>query len=466
MTRKFTKFTLKSCILFLLFVVHSKTFSQDSYTLYFMQNVPQSSNMNPSFIPNVKYYVGFPLLSMWNVGFENNAFSYHDLIHKRSDDSLVIDQTNVIDGLSKKNLLSLEINDEILSFGFHIGKKNWVQLGFNQHFIATYSYTSDFMKLILKGNAQFIGQTAELGGNAINATLYHDIGLSFARKINDKISAGVRVKYLIGAANIYTETSDVNLTTEQSSFALTGTSDILLHTSYPNMDTFSTSFYGKNQGWAFDLGGQYRLNDKFSFSASVVDLFGYIKWKENPRTFKSEKPNSSFTFEGFDIDSLVRNGQFQNDYLNSFLDSLGNTFNVIETNSSYTSRINTKLYLAGFYNLTTKDLFGIMLRNEFIKNTFKPSLTVSYNRNFGKNFGVAITYSIHNHTYTNFGLGMNASLGPFQLYICADNVYGLIKPLDTRKFNVVFGINLVFGKDHINKAKIRKDPPLFDTMLL
>ncbi|MEI8202718.1 MAG: DUF5723 family protein [Bacteroidota bacterium] len=465
MYRKIVKHFRKFLLLLLLIAYYSDISAQDSYTLYYLKNVPQSSRLNASYIPNFKYYVGFPLLSMWNVGAENNAFSYHDLIHKRADDSLIFDQNNVLNGLSKNNLLSFEVHDEILAFGFHVGKRNWLQLGLNQNIIASYGYTSDFLKLILKGNAQFIGKTIDITGNSLNATFYHDVSLSFARKINNNISAGFRVKYLIGIANIYSEKSKVTLSTDETTFALTGVSDVLEHTSYPDSKNLNTSFYGRNHGWAFDIGAQYQLNDKFSFSASVVDLFGSIKWKENPRTFQSKNPNSSFSFEGFNIDSLVRSNAIQQDYMNNFLDSIKNTFDIKETNQSYTSKINTKLYLAGFYNLTPKDIFGVMLRNEFIPNTFKPSVTLSYNRDFGKNFGIAVTYSIHNHTYTNFGLGLNGNIGPIQLYAISDNLYGLIMPLDTKKTNITFGINLVFGKSDAKKAKIRKDPPLFDSML-
>ncbi len=453
----------------ILILIENCNFStaQDSYTLYFMKNVPQSSYLNPSFSPDVKYFIGFPLLSKWNVGFENNAFSYHDIVTKRSDDSLVINQDKILNGLSKNNILNLEVHDEILGFGFHVGKKNWMQFGINQHLLFSYNYTEDFFKLILKGNAQFIGQTAELGGNFFNGTLYHDIGLSFARKINDKLTMGLRVKYLIGLANVYSEESKMNLTTDETTFGLTGNADILLHASYPNMDNFSMGFYGKNSGWAFDIGGQYKLNEKFSFSLSATDLFGYIKWKENPRTFTSNNPNAEFVFNGFNFDSIFSGRKFQQDFLNRFADSLKKTFDITETNQAYTSYINTKLFLAGYYNLSQKDLLGLMLRNEFIHSTFKPSVTASYFRRFGKNLNLAITYSIHNHTYSNLGLGINGNIGPFQLYVITDNIIGLISLLDTRKTNVTFGLNLVFGKDYPNKkVKKRKDTPLFDATIL
>jgi hypothetical protein len=443
-----------------------KSYSQDSYTLYYLRNVPQSSYLNPSYIPNYKFYIGFPELSMINVGAENNAFSYHKVIEKHSDDSLYFNSANMIDGLAKRNSLNVETHNELLSFGFHIGKNNWLQLGFTQHSLFSYSYSSDFIKLILNGNGQFIGKTADLGSNFLNATSYHDIGLSFARKITDKITAGIRIKYLIGLANVSTEACDMNLTTDETTYALTGTASIKINASYPDMDNFSSSFYGKNHGWAFDLGGQYKLNDKFSFSASITDLLGYIKWKVNPYNYTSQNPNSTYVFDGFNSDSIFKDRKFQKDYMDRFLDSLKNEFDIKESNNSYKSKINTKLTIAGFYNLTSKDIFGLMLRNEFIKNTFKPSLTISYNREFGKNYGIAVTYSIHNYTYTNFGLGGYACLGPFQFNIITDNIIGDIWLLDAKKINLNFGINLVFGKGYETKKKQRKYPPLYDSFAL
>src|ERR1043166_10162533 len=91
------------CIL--MFVNERTVTAQPNLLMFDAQSIPQASFNHPSYLPKSRYYFGMPLSSSNNFMYANNAFSYHDLVHKRSDDSLVIDIDKVYGQFHKNNFI-------------------------------------------------------------------------------------------------------------------------------------------------------------------------------------------------------------------------------------------------------------------------------------------------------------------------------------------------------------------------
>src|SRR5689334_22213493 len=86
-----------------------KSNAQQGLTLYNMDILGQSSQVNPSLIPANRMYIGIPMLSSTNFMFTNSGFTWRDIHKVRDDDSTEIDINNAIDKLAEKNFISLSI---------------------------------------------------------------------------------------------------------------------------------------------------------------------------------------------------------------------------------------------------------------------------------------------------------------------------------------------------------------------
>lgn len=209
MSKKIYKFILVSLIYFL-FISENQSFAQDGNTIYFMQNIPQSSFSNPALMPNCKFYLGLPGISSLQFNLDNSGFSYNDVFTRRADDSLIIDKDKLLGALSDKNKLSYDMSEQIFAMGFR-AKRSYFSLSVNSKISANFNYTKDFMTFLLKGNAEFIGKDIDLSGSKLEANTYSEIALGYAREFGKKFTFGMRVKYLVGAVNVYTERSDIKI---------------------------------------------------------------------------------------------------------------------------------------------------------------------------------------------------------------------------------------------------------------
>jgi len=448
---------MKKIILLLLIVLLTNytASAQQNFTLYNMEAVPQRMYANPAFMPsNSKVYVGLPILSSEYLNFSNSGFKYSDLIKHRGD-SLYVDYENMLSKLSKNNYISAAFQPDILSFGFKI-KKNYFSFNATEKINLRFRYPKNFMELIWKGNGGLLGEEVKLNFG-VNFSHYREYAIGFAREINDKLTVGAKVKYLYGMENVWTERSDVSLTTDPTDFAITAKSDIKINTS--GVDSSSTAninvkdylFKKKNHGLGLDLGGVYKYNDKFTFSASVID-FGFIKWKDEVTNYQSTNPNGEFTYQGMDLNQLL-NADSTNNPGKVMADSLEKIFKIEEAHTNYKTNLSTQIYLGTNYSITEKSNAGILLYAQVFDKSIHPGLALSYNQRVGKWLSFSGSYSIYNRSYNNLGLGLTLARGPVQLYIASDNVLGAIFPQNTKNLHLHFGINLMFGRKGSDKDK-------------
>ncbi|MDD2345212.1 MAG: DUF5723 family protein [Bacteroidales bacterium] len=132
-------------VVFLFFAIYSMN-AQDRMLTH-MHSVPQANNNNPAFTVPYKFYIGFPGLSSMNVNFQN-PFAYGDIIKRRSDDSLYVDQQSFLKAFSKNNLTSLDLKVNILDFGFRV-KNNFFTFSQSVRTNFDFSYPGDMFTSII-----------------------------------------------------------------------------------------------------------------------------------------------------------------------------------------------------------------------------------------------------------------------------------------------------------------------------
>jgi outer membrane protein OmpA-like peptidoglycan-associated protein len=446
---------MKKLVLAFLIITSLGLNAQQNLTLYNMEMVPQRMYTNPAFMHSNKVYVGLPVLSSMYFNFSNSGFKYSDVIKHRGD-SLYVDYNNMLGKLSKNNYISVAVQPDLLSFGFRIKEKNYFSFNATEKIQVRFRYPKNFMELIWKGNGGLLGEEVKLNFG-VNAIHYREYAIGYARRIDDKLTVGGKVKYLYGMENVWTEKSDISLTTDANTYAITAKSNIKINTSGVDSTaglgdgTISDyMFKKKNKGFGIDLGGTYKLTDKILLSASILDL-GFIKWKQAVTTYQSSDPNASYTYEGMDLNQML-NDTSDNKF-GTMLDSIAKTFKIDTLHNAYSTRLSTQVYLGGNYYLTEKINTGVLLYAQVFDKSVHPGVALSYNQKVGNWLNFSLSYSIYNRSYNNVGLGLALGNGPVQFYIVSDNLLGAIFPQNTKNLHLNFGLNLTFAKGGKDKDK-------------
>lgn len=442
---------------------------QQNLTLYNMKALQQvQTHANPAFTPTAKIniampglFIPFPVPSLY-FNMSNNGFKLSHLITQQSGKTYY-DFDNMLSKLKKDNNFNTSIQLDLLTFGFKV-KKNYFSFNVSEKFETRFRYPKSFFDVLINGN----GAEALLGKEqnfnfGIDAIHYTDIGMGYNREINDKLTVGGRLKLIKGHENVYTKKSDVSLTTGTQFFDLTAKSDIAIYTSgldtnaAKQFDNFNVSNYilgSKNNGVGIDLGGNYTLNDKFSFSASVLDL-GVVKWKQYTTNYLSKNPGTSFTFSGVNLSSYINDSTTIDDAFSKTLDSIVDQFEIITNQDNYRTFLSSKIYLGGNYKINDKNNAGVLLYGQVFDKKVHPALTLSYNTQVGRWLYATLTYSILNRSFNNVGFGLVLNPGWFQWYVISDNIlgplvldkYGSVPvPAYTKNLNIRFGFNLSIGK--------------------
>jgi outer membrane protein OmpA-like peptidoglycan-associated protein len=450
-----SKTVLPRFVFFLSLLTSQVLIAQQDLVLYNMEVVPQRMYTNPAFLPWSKVNIGLPLLSSQYGSLTNSGFNYSDLIKHRADDSLSVDYNNMLSKLAKNNYIQLAYRPDWLSFGFK-SKKNYFSFNATDKFDFHFQYSKKFMEFIWKGNGAFLDEEVNLNFR-VNMSHYREYGFGFSRQANDRFTLGVKLKYLNGFSNIWTEKANASLTTESNFFAITAQSDILIHTS--GFDSAATANFAlphylknRNPGAGIDLGGVFKCSNKFSVSASVIDL-GFIRWKNEVTNYKSTGAGT-FTYQGIDAGQLIKNDKLTLDKLIANLtDSATKALKIDSTYSAYTTWLNTKIYLGSNYYFTPKSNAGVLFYSQFFDKSIHPGLAFSYNQRVGRWLSASASYAMYNRSYRNIGLGLSLNAGPVQLYAATDNVVGIFLPQDVKNIHFHAGLNLTFGRPPNDRDK-------------
>lgn len=424
--------------------------------LHFMDNVYQSSFTNPGKISNSRIHVGLP---SFIVNYGHNGPTIGSMLTTNSEGENVIDIDAGLAKLKDNNFLKTDFGTETFSVGLGFGK---LQVGIS-HAVRSnfvFGYPRELPEMAFNGNVQYIDQTVDIGPS-VNMTVYSELALHGAYQVSDKLSVGARLKILSGVGNISTGNDNLSIYTDPDYYQITATTDYEINSSGTffdldivtagdstdfNLNAFSEDLsasdfiFGKNTGVAIDLGAEFKVNDKLTVGASIVDL-GSIKWKQNSSTFTS---NGSYTFEGINADDVF----FGDDSINfeGIVDTIVDILKFTESNAAYSTALPAKFYLSGSYDIKDDLTAGAVLYGEVALDKLRPALGLSIQKRFGKIFSLGGVYAVRSGRFDNLGINFGLKLGPMQLYGTTDNVISVFRPLHTKSVNFRMGLNVAIGK--------------------
>jgi hypothetical protein len=354
----------------------------------------------------------------------------------RNQDGLALDIGGVIDKLEHENILQYQINADLLRLFYK--HNNWnFSLLFTEKMNTKFSYRKDLLSLMWYGNAPFVGDTLQFAPN-INANYYRELSGVVAYEF-EKLSVGFRPKLLVGMANISSQQNRMDLFTNENDYAIYLSGSYKLNTS--RVDDFlanpwQASLRGKNLGYAFDAGINYKWNDKIELSASVNNV-GRIHWQDDVRNYAN---SGEFSFGGINLNEYLLSDSIGYSYL---ADTLKTTFLPIESNSPYYSNLVPRAYANVMWNPAESYAFGLLTFIEFFDKP-RPVFSLFASKQLTSWLNVGSTVSYKNNRLNNWGTSIIVTQRLFQFYFLSDNIIGTIDWRNSRNVNFRTGINFVF----------------------
>lgn len=422
------------------------SYAQSDLGLHFMPGLIQSQYTNPAFMSPKRINIALPGIS---VGATHSGFTLDDLLQPvAGSDSLRIDIGNVLTRLKDDNVFKAKMQADILSVGFRIGG---VQLGINTGTRSSVfaAYPKDLVRLAWEGNGDYVGQTLSVAPD-FQAFAYHEIGLSGAFKLKDKIQIGGRLKYLIGLADFSLSKNTLQFQTLEEFYQLNLLTDLRFNTSTFNLGSisswddidqlepeFAISATTGNKGFAADLGIVVNVNEKLSLSASVKDL-GFINWTDNVSNYEV---NGSVNFEGIDAMEISDGDEGA---MEELVDSLFSGLTIQSSQATYKTNLPTEIYISGTFSPIKSLRLGGLIQSTFYRGQKTSAVALSASKDLGKILTLGLSYATINRNYQNLGANMLLKLGPIHFYSVADNVLAFVKPEHSKFFNLRFGMNVAF----------------------
>lgn len=309
-------------------------------------------------------------------------------------------------------------------------------------------------QIAIFGNGPFVGKTENFRAFRPAGFYQREYSLGVSKVLNRRWTAGARARLLFGKARLVSSRSDVRFTTGVNSFDLLVEGDFEVNSSFPvtitqdaggnissivlNAISYQELLLNRgNPGFAADLGIIYRLDERTTLSASLLDL-GMVRWRTD---LNNVSGTGSFPYQGVDAGTDV----ISFDFAEELIDSLINSFDLTLTQDPFTSTLPAQLYLGGSYRVKEQLTLGAVNRNVFFRNKVHSSLTLLAQADLAERVLATVSWSYLNHSFLNIGAGIAYHGRGFQLHAVSDNLLGFFYPFDTRTVNLRVGVNLLFG---------------------
>lgn len=413
-----------------LFMVSASVQGQYLRTSYFMEAASTRIQMNPGLQPT-KGYFNFPVIGSVNIGASSNVLGTSDIIDILDNGEDLFSNEKLFNRLKDDNRLNVNLNTDILSFGWYRGKGFWsFNIGLNADVGASIPKSMfEYLRNVNSGNVLNGGSFSDM---SFELNTYMQIGLGYSRQIGEKLTVGGRVKMLLGIARaeMVVDNFSVDASGNVSTSAYLSTTmkggglSFNDSGSLKGFDIDGGNFGIAGTGFGVDLGASYKIWDNLTVSASVLDL-GFINWKGSETVVASSSidENISLSYDDSDFLSLER-------------------YNLVESESA--DNVKKKLYstvlVAGEYALLNNKLsVGAMYTVRFAEPKTLNELTLLATLRPSNALNVAVSYSPIMASGKSLGLALK--LGP--LFLGTDYMFF---GSNSQSVNAFFGFSFPIGK--------------------
>ncbi|MEJ6614902.1 MAG: DUF5723 family protein [Saprospiraceae bacterium] len=412
-------------------------------SIYMMDSVYARTDVNPAFRFSNNLVFDLPGIS---AGAFTNGVTIGDLLIENGG----LNELKLKEGMEDVNDINYVTGNmavNIIGVGLNMGK--WqLSTGYNWHYQGSINYTKDIFLLAANGNAPYIGETLDVGPELLLQS-YHEVYIGASYQMSN-ITLGARIKLLSGINDISTDNASIKLTTEEEIYQLRVESDYVLNTTgivdYNGikdvdidadklLDELFSNFLGDNIGLAFDFGLDWKVNDKFNISASILDL-GKISWNKEVINYKSKGDN---TFEGVDILDYIDDDQEV-----VLEDSLYNLLDFEESNEGYSTSVGARIHLSTRYHMSPKLTLGA---NYFrASNTINSRYLLSVNCQYKTLpwLSIGTGYGISSNSPILIPLNTMFHIGFVDFYMSTENILSGFSITTSNVSSVKLGLQLGF----------------------
>ena len=460
---------IRIMISMLLVSVMGTAFAQVVSPVDFMCYNSRAAFSNPATYCNDYGYFDFVLGGI-NVGFQNVGLKYDRFFQFNSEGQPVTLTLNEgVDRLRDNNYLNTYVDFDV----FNCGRRTKYGFFTYTHRLRereTLRYSKDMVRLLANGNGNFVNDNSANIDFALAARAWQEFDFGYQMSLTEKLNLGVRLKFLMGIADIKTE-NNLQLFTNADTYALKLMADMNARAALPykvavtngNLTIpdkrFNMANLFKNFGAGIDLGGEYMINEEFGVAAAVTDL-GFISWKNNAVEMHGQivdggpwYQNGGLVFQGLSNEQILAIANDPDTYFDHYLDTLQQYFDWgLNADARYTSGLNTTLMVRGYYNLTPEHRFSAQLMGYATGLGMKPAVTLAYTGSFLEKFDVVGTYTMMPGSFDNIGLGLSANLGAVTLYVASNNILGFFNPTNLTQTNLQFGISFS-SSDKVSRSE-------------
>ena len=422
------KFLIFICFTLAVITVRAQTVNVSQInSLYFVENSPQRNELNPAFQPISDFYLGLPVLGFTRIGLGNPSPILYGFT---SDPGAGIN--NFYNSLTNRTNFQLDMQLNLLSFGFRSGKSYW-NVSLSEKTDGQIGFPKDMMKLLIYGTPEI--NSFKLNDFNFNLTAYSEVALGYSYQPNEILSYGAKLKFLYGNNDMLFILQNTSLNALSNGINLSG-KGIFNYTS-------DLSLKPSGYGAGIDFGVKFKPSDRLTLSGSITDL-GMIHWLHKSYN------NANFSFTGATSDIT--------DNLNSLKDSVIYGFSHLQNDSigsGYNTLTTAKLNIgAEFSFLDNKLSLGILSRTLWMKNVLDEEVTASINGRPANWLNLTLSYSVFNGKTSNIGAALGLRTGFLHWLISADYVpldrntipsFSTPVPYNTRGVNLGIGLTIVLG---------------------
>lgn len=249
--------------------------------------------------------------------------------------------SDFINRLDATNNLNVNLSTDIISAGWYKGKNFWsFNVGLRNDIGASVPKTMfEFMREMNGVDINSIDWSdynRTVGKESLNINSYAEVGIGFARDITSRLTVGGRVKALLGIGNMKLDINRMAVNTNLQGIAdvenldwsrvandqeyanelagkISGTGRVdveaRLESSFKGLELqenengyvdeikFESDKLGiAGYGVGIDLGASYKLLDRLTVSASILDL-GFMKWSKSSTSVATARSSEDLNFD-------------------------------------------------------------------------------------------------------------------------------------------------------------------------
>lgn len=427
---------------------------------YFLDGYTYRHELNPAFVGDS--YISIPVMGQFHVGVRGNVGLENFLFNTPTYGLTTalnpeVSAQQFLGDLSDNNKLAINLKTTILSTGFKaFGGFNTIGVNFRMHTGVNIPYgLFEFAKRGMQGDTHY-----QLDNLSIRANGYVEMALGHARQINDNLSVGAKLKFLLGGADLDATMDEMDIRLSEERWLVRARARVntsLKGARYTldddglvdGIDVDSPGLGGFGMG--LDLGASYKFTDGalkgLSLSASLLDL-GFINWSENVVAYNH---GDDFVFDGFHNVALDDDGEAHeiDEQLDDLQDDLEKLYNVHtdgkvgsrSTSLAATMNIGVEYALPAYDKLK----FGFLSSTNFNDVFTWTEARFSANVNPVKWFGAGVNYAFSTYG-SSLGLILNFHPKGFNFFVGTDCMLGDVNtqfiPLDSNA-SVTMGLNVI-----------------------